>query len=1481
MSKRIVLVVFMAGVLGACADQGKSTPQAPSGGDPIAVDPPTGRVASMDAVANVPTFLWADRKPGTAASLANRPTDAVAAARAHIAGFASFYRLSTDQVNDLELRDLHDTGRGAIIARFGRRIDGIEVLGEQISVAMDRHLDVVALTGFVTGDLPGVAKIAGKRARDSFSLGTTRAMTAAMSDLSGARMEAQDFEAPVAAAGDYQTFRMHPSGALRAQANASADPARVKQVFYRSGPDSLTAAYYTEVDLGNDADKRPRNFSYIIAGDSEKVLFKKDLTAYDHPVSYRVYADSSGLFQPFDGPQGTAVTPSPTGVPDGFQPVLVPSQLVTLSSLTAVGVNDPWLPPGATETLGNNVDAYLDIAPPDGFTPGSADFRGTVSSPDTFDYVFDTGVSANANPTQRLAAVTQLFFNDNWFHDFYYAAGFTETAGNAQFSNYGRGGIEGDGLRAEAQDFTSFNNANMSTPADGGRPRMQMYLWTKPTELRITVDTPPDLAGDFTNLGTAVFGPLNFSLSGPIVRANPVDACTPLVGDYSGKIVFADRGGVAACNGFAGKTQRAQDAGAIAIIIANVPTSANPGTPPGMGGTPTEPITIGVVSLNLSDGDRFRAVFTAGEAVSGEVVRTVQLLDGDIDNQIVAHEWGHYISNRLIFNANGLNNNMARGLGEGWADFHAMLITARAEDTENPLNANWQGTFCMGCFATSADPLSYYYGIRRYPYSTDMTKNPLTFRHISDVNPLPTNPAPHFDATHSEVHNAGEIWTTMLWESYAAILRDTVGGSPRLTFAEAQLRMRDYIVAAYKLTPADPTLLEARDAVILAAMMNDPIDGQEIGQAFAKRGAGVNAVAPPRGENTNTPVVESYAYGPSLQQSSAFVSDDVSVTCGADNILDDGEVGTFHVTFKNVGTTDTPTLDAEVSSATTGIGFPDGTTLHIPPLARTATAEVTIHVAASGIALNAPYSITVTTPDAGSGENHPVTYTFSGNADEAGGVSNIDTVERSFSVWLQTASQAGIPADSVWRTESTSPSNHAYACRSAPFAASVELVSPAFSVPPGGSLALAFKHRHSFERDAINNLNFDGGVIEYTIDNGATWTDVSALGGTGIVFTGLIATGGGNPIEGRPAFTGTSAGYPAFQNAALNLGASFGGQVVRLRFRVGSDAGVSSPGWEIDDIQITGSAVPLFPGLVDNSPTCNNQPIANAGANQTVAELGPAPTFTPTTVFLDGSASIDPNGNPLIYKWTQIAGPPVTLSSAGARIPTFTAPAVPRTPGSVQLIFQLVVNDGTLDSAAKLTTVSVRNTNRPPVANAGLNQTVPEGSTVTLDGTASSDPDPGDPALTYLWTAPAGITLSDPTAAKPTFVAPQVTGATPFVFSLVVSDGAATSAPAQVTITVTDVNHAPVANAGPDVTVRSVSRVTLHGTGTDPDGDAIQSFSWTAPAGIHLFGEHTARPFFIAPFVLSTTTFTLSLVVTDSHGLASAPDTVVVTVKPL
>jgi len=217
------------------------------------------------------------------------------------------------------------------------------------------------------------------------------------------------------------------------------------------------------------------------------------------------------------------------------------------------------------------------------------------------------------------------------------------------------------------------------------------------------------------------------------------------------------------------------------------------------------------------------------------------------------------------------------------------------------------------------------------------------------------------------------------------------------------------------------------------------------------------------------------------------------------------------------------------------------------------------------------------------------------------------------------------------------------------------------------------------------------------------------------------------------------------------------------------------------------------PDIVNITVTnVNHVPVAVAGAPQTVQEG--------SVVTLDGTASYDPDDDPLTYLWGQTEGPGVTLDDATTATPAFVAPPVDRL--GATLTFQLTVSDG-LASDSDTVTVTVEDVNHAPTANAGANQTRDEGSQVTLDGTASRDPD-NDP-LTYAWTQVSGpaVTLDDATAAQPSFEAPLVNlGGDTLVFGLVVSDGLAESNPAEVTITVQNVNDPPVchqATASPAV----------------------------------------------------------------------------------
>lgn len=130
-------------------------------------------------------------------------------------------------------------------------------------------------------------------------------------------------------------------------------------------------------------------------------------------------------------------------------------------------------------TIGNNVDAYLDR---DNNNAADANGRPIVSN-QTFGFTFDLSVSPTTT-TNQMAAVTNLFYLNNFIHDKLYRHGFTEAAGNFQATNFGPGGLGGDPVNAEAQDGGGTNNANFATPTDGSRPRMQMYIWTQTTPSR-------------------------------------------------------------------------------------------------------------------------------------------------------------------------------------------------------------------------------------------------------------------------------------------------------------------------------------------------------------------------------------------------------------------------------------------------------------------------------------------------------------------------------------------------------------------------------------------------------------------------------------------------------------------------------------------------------------------------------------------------------------------------------------------------------------------------------------------------------------------------------------------------------------------------------------------------------------------------------------------------------------------------------------
>lgn len=285
-------------------------------------------------------------------------------------------------------------------------------------------------------------------------------------------------------------------------------------------------------------------------------------------------------------------------------------------------------------------------------------------------------------------------------------------------------------------------------------------------------------------------------------------------------------------------------------------------------------------------------------------------------------------------------------------------------------------------------------------------------------------------------------------------------------------------------------------------------------------------------------------------------------------------------------------------------------------------------------------------------------------------------------------------------------------------------------------------------------------------------------------------------------------------------------------------------------------------------PAGNTVPIANAGPGQTV---------TPgTTVTLNGSGSTDADGNPLTYLWSFVSTP-------SGSTPTLTGPATVRptflADRTGQYIIQLVVNDGVATSSAARVTITTTPGNTAPVANAGPDQTLQMGATVTLNGSGSSDAD-GNP-LTYQWTlitmpAGSGARLSSLTTAMPTFVADR---AGDYVVRLLVNDRTVNSAPDTVTITTVGGNSAPAANAGADQSAQVGATISLNGGGsTDADGNQL-TYDWSfisMPAGSSaaLSNPTAATPSFIAD---NAGSYVVQLIVNDGT-VNSRPDTVTIAV---
>ncbi|KAI9203573.1 Fungalysin metallopeptidase-domain-containing protein [Polychytrium aggregatum] len=203
--------------------------------------------------------------------------------------------------------------------------------------------------------------------------------------------------------------------------------------------------------------------------------------------------------------------------------------------------------------------------------------------------------------------------------------------------------------------------------------------------------------------------------------------------------------------------------------------------------------------------------------------KTTPNRDGAMDNSIIFHEYGHGVSNRLTGGqriANCLTRTESMGLGEGWSDFFAYIISLRS-------TLSRFSNLTIGGY-TAGNPRN----VRNYPSTSNTTANPLTYANMT--------------TTFGNVHSIGEIWTAMLMEA-AWNLIETLGFENDIRNSDSgkgNTVMLQLVIDGLKLQPCNPDFVSARNAIIQADKIAN--QGQNVcllWAGFAKRGLGAAAVA--------------------------------------------------------------------------------------------------------------------------------------------------------------------------------------------------------------------------------------------------------------------------------------------------------------------------------------------------------------------------------------------------------------------------------------------------------------------------------------------------------------------------------------------------------------------------------------------------------------------------------------------------------------
>ncbi|MBL0202416.1 MAG: M36 family metallopeptidase [Chitinophagaceae bacterium] len=567
--------------------------------------------------------------------------------------------------------------------------------------------------------------------------------------------------------------------------------------------------------------------------------------------------------------------------------------------------------------------------------------------------------------------------------------------------------------------------------------------------------------------------------------------------------------------------------------------------------------------------------------------------DGDADNGIIIHEYGHGISNRSNQGGTGCLGNQEQA-GEGWSDYLGLMLTqnwATAVPGDGFNSPRGIGTYALN--QPNNGP-----GIRPARYCTDFAVNNFTYAN------LPAAVVPH---------GSGFIFCTALWEMTWELINDpsTTGIDPNIyNFAGTggnvvALRL---VMEGLRTQQCQPGFISARNAIMRAdTTLYGASHACAILRAFARRGMGLGAAEGSTG-STSDQTVSFNGGGPAM----AFTQSGAAGVPELQNIVYNHAITANCSAISNHTLRDTLPLNANFVSATNGGTYAAGT--------RVVSWPVNIAVGA-----NQNYGLTV---QVAAGSYFPPVVLI-----------NEPVASTTISGFWATASTTA----NVWiahNVRSHSAPNSFFTPDAAVVSDQTIATTASFAI---GATPPELKFWHWYNSES----GFDGGVLEISTNGGTTWSDIGAANITQNGYNGTISSSFGSPIGGRQAWTGNST---AFVESKVNLTPYANQANVKLRWRFASDNSLAATGWNVDDIQAQTIAV------VNLRSSLFNASNVRVTFNDTVTVILPATTANPTVTINQAAAQTDPTSVASIA-FTAVFSAPVIGFATGDVVISGTAGA--------------------------------------------------------------------------------------------------------------------------------------------------------------------------------------------------------------------------------